>query len=77
MREYRMLTDGVSLTSMFERRVIPPYGLCGGASGAPFRVTLVREDGTRIDVKGKANQWLARGDRIILESCGGGGFGRA
>jgi len=77
VREYRMLTDGVSLTSMFERRVIPPYGLCGGASGAPFRVTLVREDGTRIDVKGKANQWLARGDRIILESCGGGGFGRA
>ena len=76
VREYRMLTDGVSLTSMFERRVIPPYGLQGGSSGAPFRVTLVKADGSCADVKGKVNLVLGEGDRVILESCGGGGFGR-
>ncbi len=71
-----MLSGEVSLTSMFERRVIPPYGLQGGAPGAPFQVTLVSADGKRREVKGKANLRLAEGDRIVLESCGGGGFGR-
>ncbi|MDA8250525.1 MAG: hydantoinase B/oxoprolinase family protein [Rhodospirillales bacterium] len=76
LREYRMLTGDVSLTSMFERRIIPPYGLQGGAAGAPFRVSLVTADGERREVKGKANLRLSTGDRIILESCGGGGYGR-
>ncbi len=75
LREYRMLTDGVSLTSMFERRVIPPYGLQGGSPGATFRVTLVKAEGTRLEVKGKSNLRLDAGDRVILESCGGGGYG--
>jgi len=75
LREYRMLTGDVSLTSMFERRIIPPYGLQGGAPGAPFRVTLISADGTSREVKGKSNLRLAEGDRIILESCGGGGYG--
>jgi N-methylhydantoinase B len=76
LREYRMLTGNVSLTSMFERRVIPPYGLQGGAPGARFRVNLVTAEGKRKEVKGKANLRLSKGDRIILESCGGGGYGR-
>jgi len=75
LREYRMLTGDVSLTSMFERRIIPPYGLQGGAPGAAFRVTLIGADGTSREVKGKSNLRLAEGDRIILESCGGGGYG--
>jgi N-methylhydantoinase B len=75
LREYRMLTGSVSLTSMFERRVIPPYGLQGGSPGAPFRVTLVKVDGTHLEVKGKSNLRLGDGDRVILESCGGGGYG--
>lgn len=77
LREYRMLSGDVSLTSMFERRVIPPYGLQGGAPGARFRVSLITADGKRSEIKGKANLRLAEGDRIILESCGGGGYGRA
>lgn len=76
VREYRMLTDGVSLTSMFERRVVPPYGFRGGSPGAPFRVTLVKDGaGTGIEVKGKTNLRLGKGDRVTVESCGGGGFG--
>ncbi len=76
-REYRMRVDDVSLTSMFERRVVPPYGLQGGEDGEPFRVTIVRGDGTAEDLPGKANVRLARGDRVIVESCGGGGYGGA
>jgi N-methylhydantoinase B len=75
VREYRMLTDKVSLTSMFERRVVPPYGLQGGDPGAPFRVDLISSDGSTREIKGKANQRLSDGDRVILQSCGGGGYG--
>lgn len=76
LREYRMLTGNVSLTTMFERRVIAPYGLQGGTPGARFRVTLVTAGGEQKEVKGKSNLRLSEGDRIILESCGGGGYGQ-
>jgi N-methylhydantoinase B len=75
-REYTITGEQVSLTSMFERRVVPPYGLQGGEPGAPFRVTIERADGKSEDLPGKANIRLARGDRVIVESCGGGGYGK-
>ncbi len=74
-REYRILVDDVSLTSMFERAVVPPYGLQGGAPGALFQVNVVRASGETYRMPGKANLRLAKGDRVIVESCGGGGYG--
>ena len=59
---------------MFERRVVPPYGLQGGAPGLPFRVTLHR-DGTSRELLGKENLALAVGDRVVIETSGGGGYG--
>ncbi len=75
-REYRVLVDDMSVTSMFERRVVPPYGLQGGEDGALFRVTIVRADGSRSDMPGKANLRLGKDDVVIVESCGGGGYGQ-
>jgi N-methylhydantoinase B len=74
-REYRILVDDVSLTSMFERAVVPPYGLQGGESGAPFQVEVVRASGETFRLAGKANVRLDKGDRVIVDSCGGGGYG--
>jgi N-methylhydantoinase B len=74
-REYRVLCDDMSLTSMFERAVVPPYGLQGGAAGALFRVQVVRASGETYVLPGKANVRLGRGDKVIVESCGGGGYG--
>jgi N-methylhydantoinase B len=76
LREYLMLADDVTLTTMFERRVFPPYGLQGGHSGECFKCTLERADGSRVSLPGKTNIRLHAGDRVILESCGGGGYGR-
>jgi N-methylhydantoinase B len=59
---------------MFERRTIPPWGLSGGADGAPFRVTLRSADGER-PVLGKQTLTLRRGDLVLVETCGGGGYG--
>ena len=59
---------------MLERRVVPPWGAFGGAPGAPYRVTLER-DGTAKDVKGKETLRLRSGDVVVIETCGGGGYG--
>lgn len=73
-REYRILGERVSVTTMFERRLVPPYGLRGGEPGAPFRVQVAGKDGIR-EMPGKVNTWLGAGDLLIVESCGGGGYG--
>ena len=66
----------MGLTTMFDRRVIPPYGLQGGGAGAPFSATLVRASGEESILPGKTHVRLGPGDRVILESSGGGGYGR-
>jgi N-methylhydantoinase B len=59
---------------MLERRVVPPWGAFGGSAGAPYRITLTR-DGTARDVKGKETVRLRSGDVVVIETCGGGGYG--
>ncbi|MCP3975035.1 MAG: hydantoinase B/oxoprolinase family protein, partial [bacterium] len=77
IREYRVLADELWLTTMFDRRLVPPYGLCGGASGKPFRATLTRVDGSSTELAGKSNLRLVKGDRVTMETSGGGGYGEA
>ncbi|MET4578190.1 hydantoinase B/oxoprolinase family protein [Ottowia thiooxydans] len=77
LRHYRMLQDQVSLTTMYERAVIPPYGLQGGEPGATFRVTLERANGSIEPLRGKQNVIVNRGDLVKVETCGGGGYGQA
>ncbi len=74
VRSYRVLVPAMYLTTCVERTVVPPYGLCGGAPGAPYRITLDRE-GVRSALPGKANAVLRQGDLVTIETAGGGGFG--
>ena len=53
------------------------YGLAGGAAGAPFRITLERASGESMPLSGKTHVRLGQGDRVIMETSGGGGFGPA
>jgi N-methylhydantoinase B len=76
VRSYTVLADGLSLTTMFERRVVAPYGLQGGADGAPFRVTLHHAAGGSRELRGKENLTLHTGDRVVMETSGGGGYGQ-
>ena len=62
-----------SLLAMFERVDNPPQGRAGGASGAPGRVML--KSGTVLP--GKGLQSIPAGDRLILETPGGGGYGKS
>ena len=73
-RAYRVTADDATLTTMLERRVIPPWGVAGGADGRPFRVTLNPGPSAR-DLRGKETVALRAGDLVLIETSGGGGFG--
>jgi N-methylhydantoinase B len=75
-RAYRVLAPRARLTTMVERTRIPPWGLEGGDDGETSAVWLER-DGRRISLRGKGTVELHRGDLVVVETAGGGGFGAA
>jgi N-methylhydantoinase B/oxoprolinase/acetone carboxylase alpha subunit len=75
VREYEALTE-ISVTVLSDRRVRPPYGALGGVPGARGRNVLVR-DGVEQELPGKIELRLRTGDRLRIETPGGGGYGRA
>jgi 5-oxoprolinase (ATP-hydrolysing) len=58
------------------RRVIPPFGLRGGHPGSTGRNVLERLGGEREDLGGVAEVRVDAGDVIIIETPGGGGYGK-
>ena len=57
------------------RRIVPPFGLAGGASGAPGATRVERASG-EVEVLGPtAGVTVAPGDAIVVETPGGGGYG--
>jgi N-methylhydantoinase B/oxoprolinase/acetone carboxylase alpha subunit len=73
VREYEALAD-IDATVLSERRVRSPYGAQGGGPGALGRNTLVR-DGRAAALPGKVHLQLKPGDRLRIETPGGGGYG--
>jgi len=59
------------------RRIVPPFGLQGGAPGAVGRNWIERIDGRVEDLGPTASASVGPGDVIVIETPGGGGFGRA
>ena len=52
----------------------PPWGLAGGSDGTLSAKTLVR-DGKTIALRALSSIDTQKGDRLIVETSGGGGFG--
>jgi len=74
VREIEVLTDS-EVTLLAERRRYSPYGLSGGRDGTPGKTILIRNDGTLQEMPGKFNTRLRKGERIRVETPGGGGWG--
>jgi N-methylhydantoinase B/oxoprolinase/acetone carboxylase alpha subunit len=74
VREYEMLTD-TEATLLTERRMTQPYGAQGGGPGASGRNTRVHANGTHEALPGKVRVALKAGERLRIETPGGGGFG--
>jgi N-methylhydantoinase B len=75
IREVEVLTDS-QVTLLADRRQRGPYGLHGGQAGAPGRTEVVRNDGSREPLPGKTSVRLRAGEKIRIESPGGGGWGK-
>jgi N-methylhydantoinase B len=58
-----------------DRRRRAPYGLAGGAPGRTGRDTLIGGDGRAARIEAKGARELKAGDRIRIETPGGGGHG--
>src|ERR671916_1746362 len=74
IREIEVLAD-CTLTVQSERRQTRPWGLGGGHAGAAGRNLLRRADGTETELPSKGTWQLHCGQRIRIETPGGGGWG--
>ena len=74
VREIEFL-EPLQVSILSERRVFAPYGLAGGEPGARGRNTIIRRDGRHISLGAKNEIRTSAGDRIRIETPGGGGFG--
>ena len=57
-------------------RINPPFGLAGGDPGSLGRTSIIRKSGEKIDMGPTDQAEMAPGDVIVIETPGGGGFGR-
>ena len=58
-------------------RRIAPYGMNGGEAGMPGRNRVERADGTIEELSGTDQTEMAAGDVFVIETPGGGAFGKA
>jgi len=75
VREIEVLVP-TQVTLLGDRRRVPPYGLSGGRPGRPGRDWLVSGGHVR-RLAAKTSLAAEAGDRLRIETPGGGGFGRA
>ena len=57
-------------------RRVPPYGMAGGGPGECGRNWVERADGTRTDLGFADETQVGAGDVFVIETPGGGGFGK-
>ena len=73
IREMELLTES-TVTLLTERRRFSPYGLNDGKVGQVGYNILIR-NGERIELPAKTSLIFHAGDRLLIETPGGGGYG--
>ena len=67
--------EPVSLSVLSQHREVIPYGLNGGKDGKAGQQWIERKDGTIDKLSWRDGAELEKGDRFIMHTPGGGGFG--
>ena len=75
VKEYEFLADDIRLTYRGERHFTAARGSLGGGEGAMSRATIYRANGKSEVIASKTVTSVSRGDRLVVETAGGGGFG--
>lgn len=74
IRELRFL-EPLSLSVLTQHRRERPYGMHGGEPGEPGRQRVIRVSGECVELGSIDGCEVRAGDRLILETPGGGGWG--
>ncbi|MBS1849459.1 MAG: hydantoinase B/oxoprolinase family protein [Acidobacteria bacterium] len=74
VREIEVLADS-EVTLLAERRKFAPWGLRGGKAGALGQARILQAGRLAQEMPGKFHVRLRKGERIRIETPGGGGFG--
>ncbi len=74
-RVYKILDDAV-LSITAERVKLRPWGLKGGLDGGAGEHYVVKGSGEVIRLSGKDTVYLNRGDIVVVNTPGGGGYGK-
>jgi N-methylhydantoinase B len=73
VRELEFL-ENADVTILSDRRKRGPYGLQGGENGAPGRGGVLTDGGYK-ELPSKTRVTIRRGERLRIETPGGGGWG--
>jgi N-methylhydantoinase B/oxoprolinase/acetone carboxylase alpha subunit len=80
VREIEFLSEQIQVSILSERRVFRPFGMQGGEDAkSGLNVWVRNQDGKqrKINLGGKTTAKFHRGDRIVINTPGGGGWGKA
>lgn len=75
-RRVMTFLEPVTVTTLCSHRIVAPFGVDGGEDGAVGRNWAVLPDGTRKDLQGNDEIDLPAGGQFVLETPGGGGWGK-
>ncbi|MBW4500419.1 MAG: hydantoinase B/oxoprolinase family protein [Scytonema hyalinum WJT4-NPBG1] len=75
IRRIRFL-EPMTANILSNHRFVPPFGLNGGEAGLVGRNWIERQDGTQENLDEPATVEMKPGDIFVIETPGGGGFGK-
>ncbi|AFZ15396.1 5-oxoprolinase (ATP-hydrolyzing) [Crinalium epipsammum PCC 9333] len=75
IRQIRFL-EPMTANILSNHRITPPFGLQGGEAGQIGRNWIQRQDGTQENLNSTATVEMQPGDIFVIETPGGGGFGK-
>ncbi len=76
VRKVRFL-EAMTAAMLSNNRIVPPFGMAGGAPGALGRNVVIRSDGREEIVPHVGSAEMQPGDVFVIETPGGGGYGKA
>jgi 5-oxoprolinase (ATP-hydrolysing) len=76
VREFEF-REPLTISLLTQHRESGPFGVDGGGDGQPGKQTLVRASGAVETLDSSASLRVEAGDRLVVETPGGGGFGSA
>ena len=74
-RTWRVLERDTRATVCCERTKSAPFGIAGGAAGAPARVSVVEPEGTERVLNSKGSFDAPAGSLVVFDVPGSGGYG--